>query len=316
VRGRQREYYIGDRRRRRTGRRALLVVSLIAIGVAAVGGAAATGRLPSINLPPGLGLPGQSTAAVALASPEPSAGGSMPAPPSATPSPLPSIPPLPETPLPCRPPANIQAARVISHGSFKQNVVALTFDDGTNPDNTRQILRILQKEKVNATFFPTGVAMERFPDVWKAVARANFPIANHTYAHGALAGKCFEPQRHELARAAEVFRSLGIAESPYMRPPYELWDETTEAAATAVDLDAVILWNVDTGDWQGASARTIQRIALTGGKGSIILMHTFPEATAAALPGIIRGFKARGFQFVTIGQILGVDGPVPYPPTP
>jgi peptidoglycan/xylan/chitin deacetylase (PgdA/CDA1 family) len=331
VRTRQREYYIGGRPRRRAGRRTLLVVSLIAIAVAVVGGAAATGRLPAIGLLAGIGLPGQSTPPVALATPQASAVGSSPATSAASPlmsplallngstspsSPAPSVPPLPETPLPCRPPANIQTARVISHGDFKQKVVALTFDDGTNPENTKQILRILQKEKVNATFFPTGVAMERFPDVWKAVARAKFPIANHTYAHGALAGKCFEPQRHELARAAAVFASLGIAESPYMRPPYELWDETTEAATSAVGLEAVILWNVDTGDWQGASAATIKRIALTGGKGSIILMHTFPEATAAALPGIIKGFKARGFRFVTIGQVLGIDGPVPYPTRP
>ncbi|MEP6893848.1 MAG: polysaccharide deacetylase family protein, partial [Gaiellaceae bacterium] len=234
--------------------------------------------------------------------------------PATTSSPEPSVPPLPDVPLPCRPPAHSVGARVVSHGNFKTKTVALTFDDGTNPNNTKQILRTLVHEKVNATFFPTGVALERFPDVWRAVAKDNFPIANHTYAHGALAGKCFEPQRRELAHAAEVFATLGIAEQPYMRPPYELWDETTDAAASAVGLDAVILWNVDTSDWEGASAATIRRIALNGGKGSIILMHTFPEATAAALPGIIKGFKARGFQFVTIGQMLGIDGPVPYPP--
>jgi peptidoglycan/xylan/chitin deacetylase (PgdA/CDA1 family) len=318
---RRREYYIGDRSRRRSGRRLRVAVALVLVAAAA-GGVAAMGGLPAI------GLLGQSTSPIAAAS----AGASgVPGPsgsvlPSADPitspfaslapgSPEPSIAPPPEAPPPCRPPVNAQLARVLSHGDFKQRIVALTFDDGTNPDNTKQILRTLQREKVNATFFPTGVAMERFPDVWKAVARAHFPIANHTYSHGELAGKCYVPQQTALSHAADVFATLGIPESPYMRPPYELWDETTEAAAVSVGLDAVILWNVDTGDWQGASAATIRRIALTGGKGSIILMHTFPEATAAALPGIIKGFKARGFRFVTIGQILGVDGPVPYPST-
>jgi peptidoglycan/xylan/chitin deacetylase (PgdA/CDA1 family) len=202
----------------------------------------------------------------------------------------------------------------VSHGNIHDKVIALTFDDGTNPDNTRQILRILQKEKVNATFFPTGRALERFPDIWRAIAKANYPIANHTYAHDGLAGQCFEAQRDALARASAVFDRLGIPEYPVMRPPYELFDETTTAAASAQGFAAVILWNIDTQDWQGAGARTIQRIALSGGRGAIVLMHTFPEATAAALPGIIKGYKARGFRFVTIGQLLGMDGPVPFPP--
>jgi peptidoglycan/xylan/chitin deacetylase (PgdA/CDA1 family) len=322
VPGRQREYYIGDRARRRSGRRLFLAVALVAV-VAVAAGAVAMSR----NYFPAFGFAGQSMATATFA-PLPSTAASDAssslspvttpfASPSATsqvPStPLPSVPPVADAPLPCRPPANAQLATVISHGDFKKNVVALTFDDGTNPENTKQILKTLVREKVNATFFPTGVALERFPDVWKAVDQDNFPIANHTYAHGALKGKCYEPQRKELARAAGVFTTIKIAEQPYMRPPYELWDETTEAAASAAGLKNVILWNVDTGDWNGASAATIRRIASSGGKGSIILMHTFPEATAVALPGIIKSFKARGFEFVTIGQLLGIDGPVPYP---
>ena len=79
-------------------------------------------------------------------------------------------------------------------------------------------------------------------------------------------------------------------------------------------MQAVVLWGVDTRDWQGASVASIRRVALSGNKGSIVLMHTFPEATAAALPAIIKGYKKRGFTFVTIGQLLGVDGAVPFPP--
>ena len=318
---RRREYYIGDRRRRRTGRRLLGVLALVAVAIAAVGGVAAMGGLPAISLPGTSGAPiavatTGATSEPAGSQPPASSPGSTPLASAPDASLPPATPPPTPPPAPCRPPVNVGVAKVISHGDFKQKVVALTFDDGTNPENTKQILRILQHEKANATFFPTGVAMERFSDVWKAVARANFPIANHTYGHGALADKCFEPQQSALSHAADVFASLGIPESPYMRPPYELFDDTTRAAASSLGLDAVILWNVDTGDWQGASAATIRRIALTGGKGSIILMHTFPEATAAALPGIIKGFKARGFRFVTIGQVLGIDGPVPYPPAP
>jgi peptidoglycan/xylan/chitin deacetylase (PgdA/CDA1 family) len=305
---RRREYYVG-RRRRRTGR-----IVLVGLAVAAIAGATATGAYVAVA-----NAPAQSNGPVAVTSPDASRGIGEPTPattlaPVVTPAP--SVIPEPTLP-PCAPPSNIVPARVLSHGDFDEKVVALTFDDGTNPKNTEQILRILKREHVNATFFPTGRAMERFPDVWREVAKAGYPIANHTYGHEQLAGKCYIDQRQDLLRASAVFGTLEIPQFPAMRPPYELFDATTNAAAAAEGLQAVVLWNIDTNDWQGAGATSIRRTALHGGKGSIILMHTFPEATAAALPAIIKGFKARGFRFVTIGEILGIAGPVPFPePTP
>ena len=307
---RRREYYVGGRRNRRPGRLVLVLLAVITIGgaTALASFAPAIGR--SLSAAISTVLP--TTAAVDGETSAPAT--------NQPPSPAPSIGPVPSTtpavsrPAPCRPPANIEAARVVSHGDIHHKTVALTFDDGTDPENTKRILRILRKYKVNATFFPTGKSMERFPDVWKAIARANYPIANHTYAHDELSGQCFEPQRRELTKAASIFDSLGIPQLPVMRPPYELFDETTEVAVSAAGLEAVILWNIDTNDWAGASVGSIRATALRGGRGSIVLMHTFPDATAAALPGIIKGYKARGFEFVTIGQMLGIEGAIPFPP--
>jgi peptidoglycan/xylan/chitin deacetylase (PgdA/CDA1 family) len=307
---RRREYYVGGRPRRRAGR----VVTVGLAAVAIVGATALASYLPALGLVPGRSAaPGgtQPAGPVGVASPAPPST----APSSAAPevSPIPSGSLTPSGPPPCEGPAGIARARVVSHGSIHEKSVALTFDDGTNPRNTAQILRILTQFKVNATFFPTGRSMERFPKVWRAVARASYPIANHTYSHIELKGECFDVQRRELARAGAVFEAQNLTMFPVMRPPYELFDDTTAVAAGVVGLEAIVLWNIDTNDWQGASAAYIRRAALHGGRGSIILMHTGPEATADALPGIIRGFKARGFTFVTIGQMLGIDGPVPFP---
>jgi peptidoglycan/xylan/chitin deacetylase (PgdA/CDA1 family) len=304
---RRREYYIGGRPRRRTGRVALVALSLVVV----VGAVALAGNLPAFGLAPGSSPAAPATPApVGVASQTPPTIAPATPPPSAPP---PSSSPPPSGPPPCAAPADIARARVVSHGSIHEKTVALTFDDGTNPENAAQILRILKQFKVNATFFPTGRSMERFPKLWRAVARANYPIANHTYSHSDLSGKCFDAQRRELARARAVFDEQNLVQFPVMRPPYELFDDTTAAAATAEGLQAVILWNIDTRDWQGASPASIRREALHGGRGSIILMHTGPEATAEALPGIIRGFRARGFRFVTIGELLGIDGAVPFP---
>ncbi|HYK94732.1 MAG TPA: polysaccharide deacetylase family protein [Candidatus Dormibacteraeota bacterium] len=204
-------------------------------------------------------------------------------------------------------------AKVVHHGPQTAKVVALTFDDGWNGPNVLKILSILQHAKVNATFFPTGQAIKHETAAWKVVASAGFPIANHTYDHRELTGLCWDQQLAELTRQeAVVAQELGIAVQPYMRPPYGDRDSVTQFAAALNGEQAVVVWDIDTRDWQGLSASGILVRALAGTNGSIILMHTLMPNTASALPSIIAHFKRRGFTFVTVGQMLGIDGPVPF----
>jgi peptidoglycan/xylan/chitin deacetylase (PgdA/CDA1 family) len=205
------------------------------------------------------------------------------------------------------------AAPLVWHGSRRSKVVALTFDDGYGPTTTLKVLDVLRRSRVNATFFMTGRAVELFPTVWREVAAAGFPIADHTYDHRDLAGMCFADQALELTRQAEAVRAaLGADPVALMRPPYGSRDAITPLAAAAVGDRAVVLWDVDTRDWSGIAAWRVARNALAGGNGSIVLMHTLYATTAAALPRIIAGYRARGFRFVTVGELLGIPGPVPF----
>ena len=72
---------------------------------------------------------------------------------------------------------------VIWHGSRSDRVVALTFDDGWNPANLRRIYRILVRERVPATFFVTGIYVQRAPALWRRIAAAGFALANHSFLH-------------------------------------------------------------------------------------------------------------------------------------
>jgi peptidoglycan/xylan/chitin deacetylase (PgdA/CDA1 family) len=205
-------------------------------------------------------------------------------------------------------------AKVVHHGSRTEKVVALTFDDGYDGPNTIRILAILEHAKVNATFFPIGVAVKNEPAAWKAVALAGYPIANHTYDHKNLDGMCEASQIAELNRQeAAVAKVLGVTTQPYMRPPGGNYDLGTRLAAARDGERAVVLWDVDVRDWDGLSKRGVTARAIVGTNGSIVLMHTFVHNTANALPAIIASYRARGFTFVTVGQLLGIDGPVPFP---
>lgn len=210
--------------------------------------------------------------------------------------------------------AAARPAAVVHHGPRDQKVVALTFDDGWDPGNTMRILATLEHFQVNATFFPLGRAVQLYPSVWQAVAKAGFPIADHSYDHPHLNELCFASQLAQLTRPQQIMVDvLGAAPFDVMRPPYGDYDWNTRLAANAAGDVNVVLWDVDTRDWSGISRFGIARAAETGQEGSIVLMHTFVRATAAALPHIIWTYRKRGFTFVTIGQLLGLGGPVPYP---
>jgi len=277
-----------------------------------VGGLLASGwTLPAISF---AGLPSIPTAA-----PTPSAPPVAVLPTAAASSPIPTAPPPTPAPTPDKdgcipPPADLQPAQVVSHGSRKQKVVALTFDDGYDAPNTERILRFLVAHRVNATFFPTAKAVELTPSTWQKIAAAGFPIANHTYHHDSLKGVCYEKQLAELNKAKSVIGDHLLQMQGYMRPPYEEFDNNTRLAAAGAGEAYVVLWDIDTSDWSGVSRATIASRALHGRSGSIILMHTSVHNTAAALLEIVDKFRKRGYSFVTIGQLLGIPGPAAFPP--
>jgi len=90
-----------------------------------------------------------------------------------------------------------------------------------------------------------------------------------------------------------------------MRPPGGNFNAATAKAIKAGGYDIMVLWDVDTFDWQGPSAETIYQRAIKGTNGSIVLMHAGPLNTPKALPRIIANYRARGFSFVTVPQLIG-----------
>jgi len=197
---------------------------------------------------------------------------------------------------------------VIWHGPRADRVVAITFDDGWSPTTLRAIYRILVRERVPATFFVTGIYVQRAPALWRRIAAAGFPLANHSYLHRDT--RDLEPRvvALDLALTREaVEQATGREMLPYYRPPYGVRDAATDRLAAAAGFPYVVLWDTtgaDTGPRPTVAG--VVRDATTGKPGSIVLLHAGPAVTPRALPAIIARYRARGFGFVTLPELLGV----------
>ncbi len=285
----------------------------------AAGPRAAASVLPSTAPPSGSGVGGPVPGATGLATPNGAAIGSI-----VTPSPSPVAMPtrLPAIPAPTRsyPPTQLaavgHAAPLVSSGSRAYPVVALTIDDCWSPSAVLAILAILQAEHVNATFFPIGQAVEAYPWVWRAVGAAGYPVANHTWDHMDLTRAPYEHDVWDIRHDNEVVGAIvGRPLLPFVRPPGGAVDEMVLRAAAAAGERAVVTWDTTLGDTGRGSVAELIANGIRGIDGSIVLMHANHDLTQLALPAVIANYRARGFSFVTLGQLFGVPGPVPFGPT-
>lgn len=209
-------------------------------------------------------------------------------------------------------------ARVLRHGVRTEKVVALTFDDGWGRMAGERILAVLLAEKVQATFFPYALAVRSNPTFWRKVAKAGFPIGNHSWSHPRFPRLTQHEMEWQIAASQRLIESVtGVPMLRVFRPPYGAYDARTLAAAGNEGYPTVLIWDASAGDsGAGPSHASVLRGASAGTNGSVVLLHIARTVTASALREIIRTYRARGFTFVTIPELLGATR-APWPtPTP
>ena len=233
--------------------------------------------------------------------------------PAATPAPTPAaIPPARVIGRPAAPPV------IVSHGPRNERVVALTFDDGWNAGTLRRIYRILLREHVPATFFVTGIYVQRAPSLWRSIATSGFGLANHSYLHGDARRLSAGRMARDLALTREVVEATtGRPMLAAFRPPYGYRTRTTDRRAAAAGFPAIVLWDVSGADTaRRPTVASVVRHASAGRPGSIVLLHAGPRVTPRALPRIIARYRARGFRFVSLEELLGISAVSPGPVVP
>jgi peptidoglycan/xylan/chitin deacetylase (PgdA/CDA1 family) len=195
--------------------------------------------------------------------------------------------------------------------------VALTFDDGPSI-YTDDVLDVLARYDVPATFFPVGSAVGANARVLRRAVRQGNSVQNHTWDHAALTKLSDSSVYNELERTSDVVQSAtGVRPSCY-RPPYGATSARVRAVARAARLYPEMFWTEDTSDYRGPPPSTIigRALASADGRGLIILFHDGGgnrSNTVAALPGVISGLQSRGYNFVSLGNSF--TGPVDATPT-
>ncbi len=207
--------------------------------------------------------------------------------------------------LRCRPaPGRPALVRRRAGGTSKR--IALTFDDGPTPKYTRPVLDILRKHDVPATFFVIGSQVGPHRDLVRRMVRDGHALANHTWSHanvsggGALADVQIGDTQYAIQKAVGAAPCLMRPPGGAVGPGLVRWLEKHRKVG--------VMWDVDSNDYQLPTAAAMtRRIVASTRAGSIILLHDGGgdrSRTVAAVPGIITRLKAKGYEFVTVPELL------------
>lgn len=201
------------------------------------------------------------------------------------------------------------------HGDMSQPKIALTFDDGPNGPYTSEILDILKTHNVKATFFVIGKNVERYPDIARRIIKEGHVIGNHTYDHPYLLLQSKSHIKYEIQKAEQAIVAATNIRPHLFRSPYGVDNSWIYHAAGEFGY-VTIEWSV-TGNNGGKEIlpdKITKNILAKVKNGSIILLHDGDRLIRGAnrrnivkaLPFIIESLQEKGYQFVTVPQLLGI----------
>ena len=200
---------------------------------------------------------------------------------------------------------------VIEHGRRDSREIAVTFDacPTTLPDEyDEKVIEVLLREKMPATLFLSGRWVEKNPEKVKFLAaQPQFEIANHAFWHPHLLEKDDDRILRELKRTQAIIKRITGGTPRYFRPPYGEVDERVAAIAQKAGL-TTIQYDIASGDPDAGLSpqRIIKNILRDAKGGSILVFHMNRKGvhTAEILPEIIDGLRKKGFDLVTVGELL------------
>ncbi|MBS4209181.1 delta-lactam-biosynthetic de-N-acetylase [Bacillus sp. FJAT-50079] len=193
-------------------------------------------------------------------------------------------------------------------GSPNEKILYLTFDNGYENGYTAQILDVLKKEKVPATFFVTGHYLETAADLAKRMVNEGHIIGNHSWSHPDMTQISEQQIIVELSKVQEATAKLtGQKTMQYLRPPRGILSERT--LKIAKDAGYIhVLWSLAYRDWvtndQKGSKYAYDNIMAQVHPGSVMLLHTVSKDNADALEQVLKDLKKRGYVFKSLDEYM------------
>ena len=205
--------------------------------------------------------------------------------------------------------------RTFAGGMRGSKQIALTYDDGPNDPHTLNLLDVLAKHSVRATFFMIGRYVRQRPDIARAVAQAGHVIGNHTFTHPLLIFKSETQTRTELLDCRSALQDTIGEHSNLFRPPFGGRRPATIRIGRELGLQTV-MWNVTGYDWNAPPAAVIEEKVMRQMRGGdVILQHDGGHRalgadraqTVVATDNLIRRYRDQGYEFVTVEEMRAVS---------
>jgi len=184
--------------------------------------------------------------------------------------------------------------------------LAFTFDDGPDPVHTARIAAAFERHRGRATFFVLGGALERHPDVARALHAGGHELGNHSYSHPRLTELDEDARREELERTDALIRDIAGVRPTSFRAPFLATDDALEALAASYGYAHAGGLNLDSMDWASPGVEHIAATVRAAFRaGAVILLHDGGdrEQTAEAIERLLPEAVAAGFELVTFAEL-------------
>lgn len=205
---------------------------------------------------------------------------------------------------------HLQAPRSVSSVSLppvdctQVACLALTFDDGPDPQTTPQIMRELSAAGATATFFVVGNRAARYPDILQQMYQGGFEIGNHSWNHANLTALNPEQIRQEVAETQGAILAAGVPAPTLFRPPYGAVNNVVRANVSLT----LALWNNDPEDWRAQTPQEVVASVLKqAAPGRVVDLHDIDQTTVAALPQLTQELYARHYHLVTFSTLFNLS---------
>lgn len=190
--------------------------------------------------------------------------------------------------------------------------IAMTFDDGPSAKLTPKLLDLLAARHIKVTFFVIGENVAENPDVVARAAQEGHEIGNHSWSHPNFFHLSDDGIRQQLRKTDDAIRTAIGKRPTLLRPPYGNLNGRQKKWVNEEFGYKIILWDVDPLDWKRPGPMVVSnRILKETRAGSIVLSHDIHPGTIEAMPNTLDQLAEKGFKFVTVSELIGLETPEP-----